>query len=67
MGRPILLKIVSENRFSGKTYFYTTALPEGHRAERGADEAHAHRPQEPPGIQGRRNLLSLGADDDDPV
>ena len=24
-GSPILLKIVSENRFSGKTYFYTTA------------------------------------------
>ena len=23
-GSPILLKIVSENRFSGKTYFYTT-------------------------------------------
>ena len=25
MGTPILLKIVSENRFSGKTYFYTIA------------------------------------------
>ena len=24
-GSPILLKIVSENRFSGKTYFYTIA------------------------------------------
>ena len=24
-GNPILLKIVSENRFSGKTYFYTIA------------------------------------------
>ena len=30
--------------------------PEGHRAERGPDEAHAHRPQEPPGVQGRRDI-----------
>ena len=28
------------------------ALQEGDRTERGADEAHAHRPQEPPGVQG---------------
>ena len=26
MGSPILLKIVSENQFSGKTYFYTIAF-----------------------------------------
>ena len=37
-------------------------LPEGHRAQRGPDEAHAHRPQEPPGIQGRRDRPSLGAE-----
>ena len=31
-------------------------LPEGHRAQRGPDEAYAHRPQEPSRIQGRRDI-----------
>ena len=40
-------------------------LPEGHRAQRGPDEAHAHRPQAPPGIQGRRDIHMVPKAEDD--
>ena len=43
MGSPILLKIVSENQFSGKTYFYTIASRESEEFGWHVSKAHGVR------------------------
>ena len=64
LGSPFLLKIVSENEFSGKTYFYTIASRAGRRHRRlrldaaAAAGPHARVPDDTEPVRGVRMLAA---------